>query len=65
MNMTRHLAISIVLSLPILVTGIAGNMIIEDWRFLEAFYMTIITISTVIAVGKEENLQKLERSLNP
>jgi len=47
MNKTRHLAISIVLSLLILVTGTAGYMIIEDWRFLDAFYMTIITISTV------------------
>ena len=47
MNKTRHLAISIVLSLLILVTGTAGYMILEDWRFLDAFYMTIITISTV------------------
>lgn len=47
MNKTRHLAISIVLSLLILVTGTAGYMIIEDWRFLDALYMTIITISTV------------------
>jgi len=47
MNKTRHLAISIVLSLLILVTGTAGYIIIEDWRFLDAFYMTIITISTV------------------
>jgi len=81
MNKTRHLAISIVLSLLILVTGTAGYMIIEDWRFLDAFYMTIITIKkpdgtmlfnpsfeaafrpddTVIAVGEEENLQKLEK----
>jgi len=47
MYKTRHLAISIVLSLLILVTGTAGYMIIEDWRFLDALYMTIITISTV------------------
>lgn len=47
MNKTRHLAISIALSLLILVTGTAGYMIIEDWRFLDALYMTIITISTV------------------
>ena len=47
MNKTRHLAISIALSLLILVTGTAGYMIIEDWRFLDALYMTIVTISTV------------------
>ena len=47
MNKTRHLAISIALSLLILVTGTAGYMIIEDWRFLDALYMTIITVSTV------------------
>jgi hypothetical protein len=47
MTKTRHLAISIALSFLILVTGTAGYMIIEDWRFLDALYMTIITISTV------------------
>ena len=47
MTKTRHLAISIALSLLILFTGTAGYMIIEDWRFLDALYMTVITISTV------------------
>jgi len=47
MTKTRHLAISIALSFLILVTGTAGYMLIEDWRFLDALYMTIITISTV------------------
>ena len=47
MTKTRHLAISIALSFLILVTGTTGYMIIEDWRFLDALYMTIITISTV------------------
>ncbi len=47
MTKTRHLAISIALSLLILFTGTAGYMLIEDWRFLDALYMTIITISTV------------------
>jgi len=47
MNKTRHLAISIALSLLILFIGTAGYMIIEDWRFLDALHMTIITISTV------------------
>jgi voltage-gated potassium channel len=47
MTKTRHLAISIALSLLILVTGTAGYIIIEDWRLLDALYMTVITISTV------------------
>ena len=47
MNSTRHLAISIALSLIIIFSGTAGYMIIEGWRFLDALYMTIITISTV------------------
>lgn len=47
MNKNRHLIVSIILSLVILVVGTAGYMIIEDWRFLDALYMTVITISTV------------------
>ena len=47
MNNTRHLTVSIILSLIILITGTAGYMIIEDWGFLDALYMTVITISTV------------------
>jgi voltage-gated potassium channel len=47
MNKTRHLVVSILLSLFILIVGTAGYMIIEDWRFLDALYMTVITISTV------------------
>ena len=47
MNKTRHLIVSIILSLVILAIGTAGYMIIEDWRFLDALYMTVITISTV------------------
>ena len=47
MNKTRHLIVSIILSSVILVIGTTGYMIIEDWRFLDALYMTVITISTV------------------
>ncbi len=47
MNKNRHLIVSIILSLAILIVGTAGYMIIEDWRFLDALYMTVITISTV------------------
>jgi voltage-gated potassium channel len=47
MNSNKHLVISITLSLIIIFSGTAGYMIIEGWGFLDALYMTIITISTV------------------
>ena len=47
MNSNKHLVISTALSLIIIFSGTAGYMIIEGWRFLDALYMTIITISTV------------------
>ena len=47
MNSTRHLIISIVLAFLILVMGTIGYMAIEGWNFLDALYMTVITISTV------------------
>ena len=47
MNKNRHLIVSIILLIAILIVGTTGYMIIEDWRFLDALYMTIITISTV------------------
>jgi len=47
MDSTRHLVISVSLSLLIVLVGSAGYMIIENWEFLDALYMTVITISTV------------------
>ena len=47
MNKNRHLIVSIILSIGILIVGTAGYMAIEGWRFLDALYMTVITISTV------------------
>lgn len=47
MKSTRHLVVSTILSLVILIIGTVGYMIIEGWRFLDAIYMTVITISTV------------------
>ena len=47
MDPIRHLRISF-LVLAILVTiGIAGFMGIEGWKFLDALYMTVITLGTV------------------
>lgn len=47
METSKHLIISIALSAFIVVTGTLGYMFIEGWNFLDALYMTVITISTV------------------
>jgi len=47
MDNTRHLIISIALALMIIVVGTSGYMIIEGWKFDDALYMTVITVSTV------------------
>ncbi len=39
--------LTIVLILLIISFGTAGYMVIEGWNFLDAFYMTIITLTTV------------------
>ena len=44
---TRHLIFSITISILILAAGTIGYMTIEDWSFIDALYMTVITISTV------------------
>ncbi|MDM8543362.1 potassium channel protein [Desulfococcaceae bacterium HSG7] len=44
---TKHLLISSVLSALIIIFGTIGYMAIEDWTFIDAFYMTVITIATV------------------
>jgi len=44
---TKHLLMSIVLSLIIFSIGTAGYMIIEGWDLIDSIYMTIITITTV------------------
>ena len=44
---TRHLIISLLISFLILATGTIGYMMIEGWPFIDALYMTVITISTV------------------
>lgn len=47
MNTTRHLIISGFISLLIGLLGILGYMLIEGWDFLDAAYMTVITLATV------------------
>jgi voltage-gated potassium channel len=46
--MIQKKLINIVIAmLSIIMIGVAGYMIIEKWQFIDAFYMTIITLTTV------------------
>ncbi len=47
MNYVRQILISIVLSLALMAVGSVGYMAIEGWGFMDAFYMTVITMATV------------------
>jgi voltage-gated potassium channel len=47
MNSTRHLVISLLLAFIILIIGTIGYMLVEGWNFMDALYMTVITVSTV------------------
>ncbi|MFZ3207229.1 MAG: NAD-binding protein [Geobacteraceae bacterium] len=47
MEPIRHLKISIFVLAMLVSLGVAGYMGIEGWRFIDALYMTIITLGTV------------------
>ncbi len=47
MENTKHLITGIIIALCIVLFGTVGYILIEGWEFLDALYMTIITISTV------------------
>ncbi|MBI4744858.1 MAG: NAD-binding protein [Actinobacteria bacterium] len=47
MEILRRLRLAFLALFIVLTSGILGYAIIEKWSFLDAFYMTIITISTV------------------
>jgi voltage-gated potassium channel len=47
MNPARQLKFSLLILLLLISIGTVGYMSIEDWRFLDAFYMTVITLATV------------------
>jgi voltage-gated potassium channel len=47
MNSARHLIISILISIAIILFGAWGFMLIEGWNFLDALFMTVITLTTV------------------
>ncbi len=43
----KHLLISTFLSILIVMLGTIGYMVFEGWNFIDALYMTVITIATV------------------
>ncbi len=47
MNWERQIAKIIVLLLAVVAFGVTGFITIEGWSFLDALYMTVITLSTV------------------
>ena len=47
MDSTKHLVLSLLLTLFISIVGITGYMMIEGWNLLDSMYMTIITLTTV------------------
>jgi voltage-gated potassium channel len=47
MSKIKKLVVSVLISITILLCGTVGYMVIEDWPFLDAFYMTVITLTTV------------------
>jgi voltage-gated potassium channel len=51
MNAGRRVALGLVIVAVLMLAGTAGYMLIEHWSFVDAFYMTVITITTV---GYEE-----------
>lgn len=47
MDNTKHLILSLLLTLFIIIVGTAGYILIEGWNILDSIYMTITTIATV------------------
>ena len=47
MDPVRHLKISMVVLFLLMFLGTFGYMSIEGWRFIDALYMTVITLGTV------------------
>ena len=47
MNPIKQLKISLFILLLLVSLGTTGYIVIEKWRFLDAFYMTVITLATI------------------
>jgi voltage-gated potassium channel len=59
-KLLRHLIIAVIVILILLFAGTAGYRLIEGWSFLDALYMTVITITTV-GYGEIHQLSKQGR----
>ncbi|MBT7261870.1 MAG: two pore domain potassium channel family protein, partial [Desulfobacula sp.] len=46
MNRLQHIIRAIIISWIIFALGVIGYMLIEKWSFLDAVYMTAITVTT-------------------
>ncbi len=42
-----HIVSGLIILIAVITSGTVGYMVIEKWRFLDALYMTVITITTV------------------
>ncbi|MBU4318948.1 MAG: potassium channel protein [Proteobacteria bacterium] len=47
MESTQQLKLSLLLFLAVIIIGTMGYMAIEGWNFIDAFYMAVITVTTV------------------
>ena len=47
MNRSTQILISLFLFFALILLGCFGYMLIENWRFMDSLYMTIITLATV------------------
>jgi voltage-gated potassium channel len=57
LNLVRHLFIAVIVALILIFVGTIGYRVIEGWPFLDALYMTVITITTV-GYGEIHQLSK-------
>lgn len=47
MQQLRQITATFLISIAVLLTGTVGYMLIEGWNFMDALYMTVITLTTV------------------
>ena len=47
MEKTKHVFITVLLAIVLVITGTGGYMLLEGWGLLDALYMTITTLTTV------------------
>jgi voltage-gated potassium channel len=59
-NIKRRTTYSIIAVIGVIAFGTAGYIIIEKWSFIDAFYMTVITLTTV-GYGEVHTLSKAGR----